>query len=90
MNEFSRAYVPDREAIEKARSMSISEKFLAGARLFEEECDATRAEIRLMNPDWNEEQVEAELNRRLDVLRDEKTALLAKMRGISDGKNSEP
>lgn len=79
MNEFSRAYLPDREAIEKARTMSISEKLLAGARLFEEECDANRAEIRLMNPDWNEEQVESELNRRLDVVRDEKTACLAKI-----------
>lgn len=59
--------------------MSISEKFLAGATLFEEECEATRSEIRLMNPDWNEEQVEAELNRRLDVARDEKTAFLAKV-----------
>jgi len=63
--------------------MSISEKFLAGARLFEEECEITRSELRLMNPDWNDEQVEAELNRRLDVARDEKTACLAKMWGIS-------
>lgn len=70
--------------------MSVSEKFLAAARLFEEECDATRAEIRQMNPDWNDELVEAELNRRLDLARDEKTALRAKMWGITDGKNSEP
>jgi hypothetical protein len=70
--------------------MSVSEKFLAAAQLFEEECDATRAEIRLMNPDWNDELVEAELNRRLDLARDEKTALRAKMWGITDGKNSEP
>lgn len=85
MNEFSSAYVPDREAIEKARAMSISEKFLAGVRLFEEECQVTRSELRLMNPDWNEEQVEAELNRRLDVARDEKTACLAKIRGVGAG-----
>jgi hypothetical protein len=43
-----------------------------------------------MNPDWNDELVEAELNRRLDLARDEKTALRAKMWGITDGKNSEP
>lgn len=79
MNETPKAYVRDPEAIKKARTMSISEKFLAGATLFEEECEATRSEIRLMNPDWNEEQVEAELNRRLDVARDEKTAFLAKV-----------
>jgi hypothetical protein len=85
MSEIPKAYVRDREAIEKARAMSISEKFLAGARLFEEECEVTRSEIRLMNPDWNDEQVEAELNRRLDVVRDEKTAFLAKIWGISDG-----
>ena len=65
--------------------MSISEKFLAGVRLFEEECEVTRSEIRLMNPGWNDEQVEAELNRRLDVARDEKTACLAKVRGVGAG-----
>jgi hypothetical protein len=85
MNEAPKAYVRDREAIEKARAMSISEKFLAGARLFEEECDVTRSEIRLMKPDWNDEQVEAELNRRLDVARDEKTACLAKVWGVGGG-----
>ena len=85
MSETPKAYVRDREAIEKARAMSISEKFLAGARLFEEECEVTRSEIRLMNPDWNEEQVEAELNRRLEVVREEKTAFLAKIWGISGG-----
>jgi hypothetical protein len=85
MSETPRGYVRDREAIEKARAMSISEKFLAGARLFEEECEVTRSEIRLMNPDWNEEQVEAELNRRLDVVREEKTAFLAKIWGINGG-----
>jgi hypothetical protein len=42
------------------------------------------------DPDWNDELVEAELNRRLDLARDEKNALLAKMWGITDGKNSEP
>lgn len=85
MSETPKAYVRDQEAIERARAMSISEKFLAGPRLFEEKCEVTRSEIRLMNPDWNEEQVEAELNRRLDVLRDEKTAFLAKIWEINGG-----
>lgn len=84
MNETPKAYVRDPEVIKKARAMSISEKFLAGARLFEEECEVARSEIRLMNPDWNDEQVEAELNRRLDVARDEKTACLDKVWGISE------
>jgi hypothetical protein len=79
MKEAPKVYVRDPEAIKEARAMSISEKFLAGARLFEEECEVTRAEIRLMKSDWNDEQVEAELNRRLDVARDEKTACLAKV-----------
>jgi hypothetical protein len=83
MIEKPRAYVRDPEAIEKARAMSISEKLLAGTRLFEEECEITRSEIRLMNPEWNGEQVESELNRRLDVARDEKTACLAKVWGSS-------
>ena len=85
MKEAPKACVRDPEAIEKARAMSIAEKSLAGARLFGEESEVTRAEIRLMKSDWNDEQVEAELNRRLDVARDEKTACLAKVWEVDGG-----
>lgn len=57
----------DREKIERARAMSLSEKFLAGAELFEDACEVTRCGIRCLNPAWNDDQVEAELIRRLQI-----------------------
>ncbi|RYD48120.1 MAG: hypothetical protein EOP83_26985 [Verrucomicrobiaceae bacterium] len=65
----------DREKIERARSMSLSEKFLAGAELFEDACEVTRFGIRRQNPHWNDEQVEAELVQRLDIGRRIESAL---------------
>jgi hypothetical protein len=68
MNEIAElARQINREKIERARAMSISEKFLAGAELFEEACEVSRSGIRNRHPEWNEEQVEAELVRRLEI-----------------------
>lgn len=68
------------EKIERARAMSVSEKFFAGAELFEDACDIARAGIRGMHPEWGEEQVEAELTRRLEIGRAMKTRALARAR----------
>jgi len=65
----------DREKVERARAMSLSEKFLAGAELFEDACEVTRCGIRRRNPDWNDDQVEAELLRRLEIGRRNEAAL---------------
>jgi hypothetical protein len=68
MNEIAElARQINREKIERARAMSISEKFLAGTELFEEACEVSRSGIRNRHPEWNEEQVEAELVRRLEI-----------------------
>lgn len=56
----------DREKIERARKMSPSEKFFAGAELFEEACEISMQAIRNEYPDSSEEQVLAELKSRLE------------------------
>lgn len=79
MNEIAElARQINREKIERARAMSLSEKFLAGAELFEDACEISRCGIRSMHPEWNEEQVEAELARRLEIGRRSKEAALAR------------
>ena len=78
MNEIAElARQIDREKIERARSMSITERFRAGPELFEEACNVARCGIRSMHPDWVEAQVEAELARRLQIGRRSKEAALA-------------
>jgi hypothetical protein len=57
----------DREKVERARAMSLTEKFRAGAELFEDACEVSRSGIRNRHPEWNEDQVEAELVRRLEI-----------------------
>lgn len=68
MNEIAElARQIDREKIQRARAMTLIEKFRAGAELFEEACEVSRSGIRNRQPEWNEDQVEAELIRRLEI-----------------------
>ncbi|BDS07224.1 hypothetical protein NT6N_22640 [Oceaniferula spumae] len=55
--------------VEQARRMSLQEKFLAGADLFEEACRWTMIGIKNQFPDYTEEEQKAELRRRLDLMR---------------------
>jgi len=55
--------------VAQARQMSLKEKFLAGADLFEEACRWTMIGIKDQFPDYTEEQQKAELRRRLDMMR---------------------
>lgn len=55
----------DREDIEQARRMTFAQKFLAGAELFDYACAITRSGIRWQNPTFRDEQVMAELRRRV-------------------------
>ncbi|MDB6080144.1 MAG: hypothetical protein JWO82_3891 [Akkermansiaceae bacterium] len=57
----------DRDRLERAKAMPFAEKFFAGAELFEDACEITRAGIRHQNPGWNEDEVEGELIRRLKI-----------------------
>ena len=59
------------QAVLRARAMSPEEKFLAGGRLFNEECEQMKAEIRKETPEICEEMVDCELRARLDLQREE-------------------
>ena len=50
-----------------ARAMSFEEKLLAGAELFDYACQISRWGIRSQHPDYTDQQVEAELHRRLQI-----------------------
>jgi hypothetical protein len=54
-----------RDRVERARRMSFEQKFWAGAELFDTACEVTKGGIRSEHPEWGEEQVMAELRRRL-------------------------
>jgi len=65
----------DRDKVERARAMTLHEKFAAGADLFEEACEITRAGIRRQHPEWEEPEVEGELVRRVEIGRKIENAL---------------
>ena len=58
-----------REKVLRARQQSISEKIVGGLDLFEEVLVRMRGGIRAQFPQFDEEQVEAELYRRIEVQR---------------------
>jgi hypothetical protein len=47
--------------------MSLTEKFRAGAELFEDACKVSHSDVRSRHPEWNEDQVKAELIRRQEI-----------------------
>ena len=56
-----------RDKVEAARRMSFAEKFMAGAELFDYACAISMSGIRMQHPEFDEEQVRAELRRRLEI-----------------------
>jgi hypothetical protein len=54
-----------RADVAAARKMPFAEKFLAGAELFDYACEISRSGIRMQHPDYTDEQVTKELERRL-------------------------
>lgn len=54
--------------VEQARRMSLQEKFLAGADLFEEACRWTMIGIQNQFPDFTEEEQNTELRRRIAMI----------------------
>lgn len=56
-----------REAIEDARAQTFEQKFLAGPELFDYACEITKGGIRGEHPDFTDEQVMAELRRRIEI-----------------------
>jgi hypothetical protein len=58
-----------RGKVEAARTSAPSEKFLAGARLFDIVRNRMLAGIRSLHPEWGEAEVEAEFSERLKTVR---------------------
>ena len=56
-----------RDKVESARRMTFAQKFWAGAELFDSACEVTKAGIRMQNPEFTEQQVMDELQRRLQI-----------------------
>jgi hypothetical protein len=56
-----------RQEIEDARRETFAQKFLAGAELFDYACEVSKAGIRAQHPEFSEEQVLAELVRRVHI-----------------------
>lgn len=56
-----------REEIEDARKQTFAQKFWAGAELFDYACEIAKAGIRMQHPEFNEEEVLAELRRRIAI-----------------------
>lgn len=57
------------DKIDTARRMKLAERMMAGPELFDMACRITRSGIRLQRPEFSEQQVEAELERRLAISR---------------------
>jgi hypothetical protein len=57
------------ERVDAARQMSFEEKFLAGPQLFDYACRIARDGIRMQHPEFSADEVENELNRRLEIER---------------------
>jgi hypothetical protein len=56
-----------RDRVARARSEFIGDKLLAGELLFRHACEWTNSGIRGQHPDWSEDEVLAELKRRLTI-----------------------
>ena len=54
-----------RERLRDAERMTFEQRFLAGAELFDYACEISKSGIRWQNPTWTEDQVMAELRRRI-------------------------
>jgi hypothetical protein len=67
-----------REKIERARRMSPTEKFFAGAELFEEACEISMQAIRNENRHFDGDQILVELKRRLECGRQLERRLAAR------------
>ncbi|HEY2586104.1 MAG TPA: DUF433 domain-containing protein [Tepidisphaeraceae bacterium] len=64
----SRSTAPDslwQRKVESARRQTFAQKFMAGAELFDDACAVTEAGIRMQHPEFSDDQVRAELRRRI-------------------------
>ena len=72
------------EKVLRARRRSGGEKMLDGPRLFEDGCTMMRSGIRWQYPEFNDQQVEVELRRRLAIRRKIDEAGIYQPAGVLD------
>lgn len=58
---------------ERARQMSLDERLTAGPRLYDEQMRLTRSLIAGLNPEWTDAQVDEEISRREELIRQRNT-----------------
>ena len=61
------------DKVRRAREMSFDERLTAGAKLYAEQMRLVRSLIAGLHPDWTDEQVNAEIHRREQLLRQRNT-----------------
>jgi len=62
-----------RDKAERARQMSLDERLTAGPRLYAEQMRLTRSLVAGLHPEWTEAQVDAEISRREELIRQRNT-----------------
>jgi len=62
-----------RDKAERARQMSLDERLTAGAKLYAEQMRLARSLLAGLHPDWTDGQVEAEMFRREELIRQRNT-----------------
>ena len=62
-----------RDKADRARQMSLDERLTAGPILYAEQMRLTRSLVAGLHPDWSDEQVEAEMFRREELIRQRNT-----------------
>lgn len=58
---------PCERDVEAARRQTFAQKFIAGAELFDYACRITESGIRMQHPEFSDEQVRAEVRRRITL-----------------------
>jgi len=62
-----------RDKAERARQMSLDERLTAGAKLYAEQMRLARSLVAGLHPDWTDAQVDAEMFRREELIRQRNT-----------------
>ena len=55
-----------REKVLAARAMSEEDRILAGERLFDQECERIKTELRRQHADWSEDAIRAALREQIE------------------------
>jgi hypothetical protein len=62
-----------RDKAERARQMSLDERLTAGPKLYVEQMRLARSLVAGLHPDWTDDQIDAEMFRREELIRQRNT-----------------